>query len=138
MNDEIKPNSGQESPDQTESDLQQSIGLRQSDRLFLIVMSATLLIVSGLHLIRMVSANDETIEIVRDPAAYTFKIDVNDATWVEWMQLDGIGETTARKIVLNRQELGPFVAIDDVTRVPGIGPKTLEKMRLHLRCEECQ
>ena len=58
-----------------------------------------------------------------------FRIDVNSATWVEWGQLDGIGDTMARRIVADREENGPFRSIDELRRVKGIGPKTLERLR---------
>lgn len=67
------------------------------------------------------------------PTNYVFTIDVNSATWVEWAQLPGIGETLARRIVADREEHGPFRSIDDVVRVRGIGQKTLARFRPHLR-----
>lgn len=55
-------------------------------------------------------------------------IDLNSAP-VEILQLlPGVGEKTAQKIVLQR----PFDSIDDLTRVHGIGPKKLEKMRPYI------
>lgn len=65
--------------------------------------------------------------------SYVYQIDINQATWSEWAQLPGIGETLARRIVAERESDGPFKSIDDLRRVKGIGAKTLEKMRPHLR-----
>ncbi len=66
------------------------------------------------------------------PTVYVFQVDVNTATWIEWAQLDGIGEKLAKRIVADRTEHGPFQSVEDLRRVKGIGAKTLEKMRPHL------
>ncbi|MEZ6058905.1 MAG: helix-hairpin-helix domain-containing protein [Planctomycetaceae bacterium] len=58
-----------------------------------------------------------------------FRVDVNSATWIEWNQLEGIGPGYAHRIVADRQVNGPFASIDDVTRVPGIGASTLDRIR---------
>lgn len=115
-----------------------SFGLVQSDRVFLVAISLCCLALLGVKWWNAPSGRQETIEIRHlQQAGYLFQIDINTATWVEWMQLDGIGETTARNIVENRKADGPFVSVNDVQRIRGIGSKTLEKMRLHLACESC-
>ena len=58
-----------------------------------------------------------------------FQVEINSATWVEWLQLEGIGPTTAHRIVADRKLNGPFLSIDDVGRVAGIGPVTLDRIR---------
>lgn len=59
----------------------------------------------------------------------SYRIDINTASWAEWIQLDDIGPSTASRIVADRKVNGPFRSIDDLMRVPGIGKATLEKMR---------
>ena len=74
------------------------------------------------------------IEIDRQPKLEArFVVDINRAGWPELAQLPGIGQTLAQRIVASREERGPFVDHDDLRRVRGIGPKTLEKMRPYLR-----
>ena len=63
------------------------------------------------------------------------KLDINAADWPEFMQLPGIGESRARDIVAERSANGPFTSIDDLTRVRGIGPLTLAKVRDSLRID---
>ena len=63
------------------------------------------------------------------PRPIEFKLDVNEADWPEWMLLPGIGEMLARRIVESRREHGLFVDHEDLLRVKGIGPKTLQAMR---------
>jgi len=58
-----------------------------------------------------------------------FRVDINNATWIEWIQLKGIGETTAHRIVADRKINGPFASIEDLQRVDGIGPATLDQLR---------
>lgn len=66
-------------------------------------------------------------------SAVLFQIDINSADAQAWTQLPGIGDVLADRIVHDRAERGPFVTIDDLLRVKGIGVKTLAKLRPHLR-----
>ncbi|MCG8448213.1 MAG: helix-hairpin-helix domain-containing protein, partial [Pirellulales bacterium] len=75
----------------------------------------------------------ELIEIGRaSPLEVRYQVDVNRADWPEIIQLPGLGKTLAERIITERNENGPFQAIDDLVRVNGIGPKTLEKIRPYL------
>ena len=58
-----------------------------------------------------------------------FQVEINSATWVEWLQLEGIGPSLAHRIVADRKLNGPFASIDELSRVPGIGPATLDRIR---------
>ena len=74
------------------------------------------------------------VEVDRaEPRAARFEVDLNAAGWPELAQLPGIGETLARRIVRSRQEDGPYVDPEDLTRVEGIGSKTVETIRPYLR-----
>lgn len=57
------------------------------------------------------------------------QIELNQATWEEWARLPGISQTLAQDIVDERQRNGPFHNLEDLARVRGIGPKTLERLR---------
>jgi len=108
----------------------------RQDRWFLGVLALAILTLLGIHFARLAGWGLKPLEIARpESRKYEFQLDVNGATWVEWMQLEGIGEATARKIVADREENGPFRSVDDVARVKGIGPATLAKMRPWLRHE---
>ena len=115
-----------------------SLGMTRSDQVFLSMVAMLCVLILAAGELRNRLRGNETIEISRLESAETlFQLNVNSATWVEWMQLDGIGEVTARKIVADRDENGPFLSIDDLQRVKGIGPKTVEKNRKHLVCDSC-
>lgn len=74
------------------------------------------------------------IEVDRaEPLSATFQVDPNTADWPELVQLPGIGPTLARRIVESRRADGPFLDHEDLRRVRGIGPKTLDRIRPYLR-----
>lgn len=58
-----------------------------------------------------------------------FCVDVNRATEAELMALPNLGPATAGKIVKYREQNGPFVDVNQLLRVPGIGPETLRSLR---------
>jgi len=55
-------------------------------------------------------------------------IDINLATKEELVRLDGIGPQLAERIVQAR----PFVSYDDLSRVPGIGSATIQRLKPQL------
>lgn len=59
-------------------------------------------------------------------------ININSATAKEFERLRGIGPQIAGRIVAYREKNGAFKRVDDITKVRGIGPKTLERLRPHL------
>ena len=50
-------------------------------------------------------------------------LDLNSATEAELMELPGIGEELARRIVEYRENNGPFSAVEDIMQVSGIGER---------------
>jgi len=54
------------------------------------------------------------------------KINLNKATVEELIQLKGIGQKYAERIVEFREKNGPFKKTEDLMNVPGIGPKIWE------------
>lgn len=63
---------------------------------------------------------------------YSGTININRASKSEFDSLTGIGPVIAGRIVSFRNMNGPFMAIDDLLKVSGIGPKILEKIRARL------
>lgn len=59
-------------------------------------------------------------------------VNINTAGLEELCTLPGIGEVKARAIMDFRAQNGPFSTVEDITKVKGIGAKTLEKIRHRL------
>jgi competence protein ComEA len=55
------------------------------------------------------------------------KININKASVEELAKLKRVGPKSAAKIIEYREANGPFSKVEDITKVPGIGPKTLEE-----------
>ena len=75
----------------------------------------------------------EVIDIDRAPPLMAkFQVDVNKADWPELIQLPGIGPTLAQRLVDDREQKGAFRDFEDLSRVSGLGPRTLERIRPYL------
>jgi competence protein ComEA len=57
------------------------------------------------------------------------RLDLNRATGAELRLLPGLGDTLARRVEEHRRAHGPFRSVDDLRKVGGIGPVTLERLR---------
>ncbi len=57
------------------------------------------------------------------------KININKASEGELTQITGVGEATAKNIILYRESNGKFTTIEDLKKVSGIGDKTFEKLK---------
>lgn len=55
-------------------------------------------------------------------------VNINTATEEELDELPGVGESTARAIVEDRERNGPFALPEDLMRVSGIGEKKFERL----------
>jgi len=110
--------------------------LTHADQFVLALLMAVMLGLLAAYWVRLTRWGTVPVEIEHlEPRQLDFRLEVNSATWVEWGQLDGIGDALARRIVADREQNGPFRSIDDLRRVKGIGPKTLEKLRPWLTIE---
>lgn len=60
-------------------------------------------------------------------------IPVNSADSDLLQTISGIGPKFAERIIFERELSGPFVSADDLSRVPGIGPKRISQFQEYLR-----
>lgn len=123
-----------QSPQESEpqSEPQTFLGLNRGDQFFVGVLLIVILGLSLLHLARLSRWGTEPLEIEKQaPLPYDYQIDINQATWVEFAQLNQIGPVLARRIVDYREAHGPFRSLDDLLHVKGIGPKKLDANRKH-------
>ena len=63
---------------------------------------------------------------------FTGVININRGTKAEFDSLAGIGPVIASRIINYRSANGPFLALDDLLKVSGVGSKTLERIRPRL------
>lgn len=130
--DSLSPSSPNRSPDADDQPglLATLPDFRTHHRRLLRICMGILLVVLSVEWISVAIERPEPLEIQRgETFRQQFRVEVNSATWVEWMQLEGIGISMAHRIVADRSLNGPFQTIDDLTRVPGIGDATLDQIR---------
>jgi len=107
--------------------------LDRRDQAAVAVLVAGGLVAIAVWLLVHGAPHGELIDVDQAPRQrLEFRIDVNQADWPELALLPGIGETLAKRIVRSREQDGPFRCHDELRRVPGIGPKTLEAIRPYL------
>jgi competence protein ComEA len=56
-------------------------------------------------------------------------VNINSADSEELQSLPGIGPVLAERILVNRDQYGPFAEIDGLIAINGIGEKTLDNLR---------
>ena len=109
--------------------------LTNRDQWLVVIVSVVVVILLAVKWQNLRYIDRSEIIVQRGSEDIGYQIDLNSATWVELTQLRGVGPVTAKLIVSDREEVGPFSSIDDLQRVKGIGPKTVEKNRRWLRVE---
>mgnify|MGYP001228977929 FL=1 len=76
-----------------------------------------------------IAAGDATEKNIKDGEEL---VNINTAVKQELMALPKIGPVTAERIIRFRDDFGPFQSIDDLAKVKGIGPKTLERLKTRI------
>ena len=77
-----------------------------------------------------------TQETAKTQARSQSIININRATEGELTLLHGIGSSKAQAIILYREVFGSFKSVDELTKVKGIGTKTVEKNRRRLTVQD--
>ena len=92
---------------------------------------------TGTENLTLIGTNDKIVDyyagLDEKDIEFAGMMDINSAGIEELMSLLGIGEETAEKIIIKRNELGRFNSEEDIMLVPGIGSKTFEKLSPHIR-----
>lgn len=120
--------------DQTSADAPPRLLLRRMEQVAVAGLLLLALVAMGIYGLVAMQSRGRLIELDRAPRVpVAFELDINAADWPELSVLPNIGETLAKRIVESRQADGPFADVDDLQRVRGIGPRTLEQLRPYLR-----
>lgn len=82
--------------------------------------------------VRTVSA--KTGSVPRRPVS--FPLDLNSARLEDFMELPGIGEKLAQRLVEYRKSHGGFRSVEELRKVRGIGEKRMERLRPLVRTAE--
>ena len=84
----------------------------------------------------LLAAGDSVVED-KDRRSRPFEpgetIDPNVAGEVDLDRLPGVGASKALRIVQDRERNGPFSSVEDLARVPGLGTRSVERLRPFLR-----
>ena len=76
-----------------------------------------------------IAAGDATEKNIKDGEEL---VNINTAVKQELMALPKIGPVTAERIIRFRDDFAPFQSIDDLAKIKGIGPKTLERLKTRI------
>ena len=109
--------------------------MRERERVALAVLGAAALLGLSVRLWRPILP--ESGAAVPEPVARAWdqrlararQVDVNTADAAALERLPQVGPSLARRIVAEREAGGPFRSPQDLARVRGIGPKTVDALR---------
>ena len=81
-------------------------------------------------MLKSISTRLSLLFLLLSPLALQAAVDINraDAATIA-RELEGVGLKKAQAIVAWREAHGPFRRVEDLTRVKGIGPATVERNR---------
>jgi competence ComEA-like helix-hairpin-helix protein len=115
--------------------------LRRTDQTAVALLLVIALVWSGVQWLRSGGATGRLVDLEADHAenrprrSVPYLVDINSADVAELGELPQVGPSLARRMIEHRERYGPFRTFDDLLRVKGIGPKTLDALRPHVRFE---
>lgn len=100
--------------------------------LYLMITAVFLACLVGVYLYRLQPSCGDYLSIsviLKDqPEIQAKKINLNTATAAQLQNLPGIGPALAERIILYRQENGPFRSVTELKNVRGIGDDVIESI----------
>lgn len=76
--------------------------------------------------------NERVVSTSDDVSMLNSKLDINTATKVQLMELPGIGEVIAERIIAFRTTSGPFSSVEQLLNVEGIGTVKLQQIETYI------
>ena len=111
-----------------------NLPLRRSDQVAIAVLALFALLAISAYWFVQAKLRGRLIDIDHtDRPVAAFRVDINSADWPALIELPGLGETLAKRIVAWRTAHGRFTKIDQLRQVSGVGPKRLESWRPYLQ-----
>ena len=103
--------------------------MKKGNALLLSVFAASICFVFGMFLGRntmgnytLLPVNRESV-VISDDSVKDYRLNINYASKMQLMELEGIGEVMAQRIIDYREENGPYQFTEDIMNVDGLGPK---------------
>ena len=69
------------------------------------------------------------VMLVAFSGAAVAAVNINTATKEELTSIKGVGEKRAQDIIDYRTKNGPFKTVDDLEKIPGVGPGLMKRIR---------
>ena len=107
--------------------------LTRQERSILVFLAVIFFVGSLLHRAFCSITSLRDFENILESDLFYIKLDVNHATVKQLENVPHIGHAVAQRIVVYRQEHGPFQNLYGLTKIPGITPTTLLKIKPHLK-----
>ena len=115
--------------------------LRRGDQTAVALLLISAVVWIGSQWLRSGGATGHLVDLEADHTenpprrSVPYLVDINSADVAELGELPQVGPNLARRMIEHRERHGPFRTFDDLLRVKGIGPKTLDALRPHVRFE---
>lgn len=114
--------------------------MKNGRNILLFVCALSMMLVLGIFIGRNMSTDIAVLKENNNPVPATaamdasdYLLDINTATKVQLMELPGIGEVIAERIIAYRTTNGDFRAISDLLNVDGIGETKLQQIKGFIR-----
>jgi competence protein ComEA len=105
--------------------------------MFLSIALAVVLAAMAVYYVAAGGLTGRLIDVDRAPPwTARFLVDINTAPWPEIAQLPEVGDVLAQRVVESREREGPFRSVEDLDRVAGIGPATIDLVRPYVLIAE--
>lgn len=109
--------------------------MKKGSSLLLLLCALSLCLVVGIFIGRnlcgeyaQLSQNDSNEDSAVSEQVADYRLDINTASKVQLMDLPGIGETIAQRIIDYRSDNGTFKSVDELLNIEGIGEKKLQEI----------